>query len=59
MKVWGSAAENGNQATLELRGELEKDKDVTAKLNKGDLDEIFDLAPYTKNVGYVFKRVFG
>lgn len=59
MKVWGSAAENGNQATLELRGELEKDPDVTAKLSKDDLDEIFDLAPYTKNIDFVFKRVFG
>lgn len=59
MRVWGSAADNGNTATLSLRGELEKDSDVTAKLSKADLDEIFDLTPYTKNIDYVFKRVFG
>lgn len=59
MRVWGSAAENGNTATLSLRGELEQDADVAAKLDKAALDEIFDLTPYTKNIDYVFKRVFG
>ena len=59
MKVWGSAAENGNTATLTLRGELENDKDVMNKLSAADLDGIFDLTPYTKNIDYVFKRVFG
>jgi len=59
MRVWGSAAENGNTATLTLRGELEKDAEVSAKLGKAELDEIFDLASYTKNIDYVFKRVFG
>lgn len=59
MKVWGSAAENGNTATLTLRGELENDAEVSAKLDKDALDGIFDLTPYTKNIDYVFKRVFG
>ncbi|MFP4313671.1 MAG: adenylosuccinate lyase [Alphaproteobacteria bacterium] len=59
MKVWGSAAENGNTATLTLRGELENDKDVMSKLGTDDLDGIFDLTPYTTNIDYVFKRVFG
>lgn len=59
MKVWGSAAENGNQATLSLRGELENDAEVAAKLNAEALDAIFDLTPYTRHVDFVLKRVFG
>ncbi|MFN3701178.1 MAG: adenylosuccinate lyase [Alphaproteobacteria bacterium] len=59
MRVWGSAAENGNLATTTLRSELEQDADVSAKLGSADLDDIFDLSPYTKNIDFVFKRVFG
>ena len=59
MKVWGSAAENGNLATTTLRSELENDPEVAEKLNGSDLDEIFDLTPYTKNIDFVFGRVFG
>jgi adenylosuccinate lyase len=51
MKVWDDK--------LQFRDLLEDDKDVTKTLNKKDLDACFDMAPYIKNVGYIFKRVFG
>lgn len=51
MKVW----EGGSQ----FRDLLEEDCEVTDTLSKEDLDACFDMAPYIKNVGYIFKRVFG
>ena len=50
MKVWDKG--------LDFKGLLLADKDVMAKLKPADLEKIFDLAPYLKNVDYIFKRVF-
>src|SRR5438045_3399143 len=38
---------------------LQADKDVTAKLSKAELAELFDLGYHTKHVDTIFKRVFG
>ncbi len=51
MKVW----EQGADFLTELKG----DSDVTAKINAGELDELFDIGYHTKNVNVIFKRVFG
>jgi len=37
---------------------LLKDKDVTARLSKKEIDSCFDLSHHLKNVEYIFKRVF-
>jgi adenylosuccinate lyase len=51
MKVWEQGA-----GFLDL---LKKDKDVTKELSARELDKIFDMEYHTKNVDYIFKRVFG
>ena len=51
MPVWRG---EGDFLTL-----LQADKDVTAKLSKADLAELFDLGYHTKHVDTIFKRVFG
>jgi adenylosuccinate lyase len=38
---------------------LKKDKEVRKYLSAGDLDSIFDLRYYLKNIDYIFERVFG
>ncbi|MGE0238833.1 MAG: adenylosuccinate lyase [Parvibaculaceae bacterium] len=38
---------------------LQADKDVTAKLSKAELAELFDLGYHTRQVDTIFKRVFG
>ena len=38
---------------------LKADKDVTARLSKAELAELFDLGHHTKHVDTIFKRVFG
>jgi adenylosuccinate lyase len=38
---------------------LQADKDVTQKLSKAELAELFDLGYHTKHVDTIFKRVFG
>jgi adenylosuccinate lyase len=38
---------------------LQADKDVTAKLSRTELAELFDLGYHTKHVDTIFKRVFG
>jgi adenylosuccinate lyase len=48
MRVW---AREGTLQDL-----VQKDKNITAKLNKKDINEIFDLNKYLKNVDYIFKR---
>ncbi len=50
MRVWEKGAVFIN--------ELKADKDVTAKLSPKELDEIFDMNYHTKNVDYIFNRVF-
>ena len=51
MKVW----EHGADFLTELGGDAE----VTAKLSKQQLAELFDLGYHTKHVDTIFKRVFG
>jgi adenylosuccinate lyase len=48
MRVW---AREGT-----LKDLVQKDKSITAKLNDKDINEIFDLGKYLKNVDYIFKR---
>ena len=42
-----------------FKGLLAKDKDVKKFLSAGELDRIFELKQYFRNVDYIFKRVFG
>jgi adenylosuccinate lyase len=51
MPVWRG---EGDFLTL-----LQADKDVTARLSKAELAELFDLGYHTKHVDTIFKRVFG
>jgi len=38
---------------------LKKDREVRKYLSAGELDSIFDLRYYLKNIDYIFERVFG
>ena len=38
---------------------VKKDKEITKYLRISEIDSCFDLTYYTKNVGTIFKRVFG
>jgi adenylosuccinate lyase len=38
---------------------LKKDKNVRKLLSVEEINRLFDLAPYLRNVDYIFKRVFG
>ena len=40
-----------------LREQLEAKPEVTAQLSKSELDQIFDLDSYFKNLGEIFERV--
>lgn len=51
MPVW-----RGEGNFLDL---LKADKDVSAKLSAGELEELFDLGYHTKHVDTIFARVFG
>ncbi len=42
-----------------FRDLVKKDKEITQYLKTTDIDDCFDLAYYTKNVGKIFRRVFG
>ena len=53
MQVWES------KGTLKLRDALEKDTQVTEKLDEKDLDALFTYDAYTKNIDTIFNRVFG
>ncbi|MBI4684080.1 MAG: adenylosuccinate lyase [Nitrospirae bacterium] len=50
MKSWKSS--------IEFKALLSKDKDVKRYLKSKELEQIFDLKYYLKNVDYIFKRVF-
>lgn len=50
MKSW--------QSGIEFKKLLSKDKDVKKYLKIKDIEKIFDLKYYFKNVDYIFKRVF-
>lgn len=42
----------------EFKGRLLKDKDIKKRLTSKEIDEIFNLKHYFKNIDYIFKRVF-
>ncbi|MDO9289122.1 MAG: adenylosuccinate lyase [Thermodesulfovibrionales bacterium] len=50
MKSW--------QSGMEFKKLLLKDKDIKKYLKSKDIEKIFDLKYYLKNVDYIFKRVF-
>ena len=37
---------------------LKEDKEIAKHLKPAEIDEMFDLAYHTKNVDYIFDRVF-
>ncbi|MDI6890100.1 MAG: adenylosuccinate lyase [Thermodesulfovibrionales bacterium] len=47
------------KAGIDFKKLLSKDKEVKKYLMAKEIDEIFDLSYYLKNVDYIFKRVFG
>jgi adenylosuccinate lyase len=51
MKSWKTGAQ--------FRTLLLKDKEIRKYLDKKEIENIFDLKYYLKNVNYIFKRVFG
>ncbi len=51
MKSWSKG--------IEFKKLLLKDKDIKKYLKSKDIEKIFDLKYYLKNVDYIFKRVFG
>ncbi len=51
MDVW-------NSEDRDLKSELRSDPEVMKYLSKEDLEELFDISYYTKNIDYIFKRVF-
>jgi adenylosuccinate lyase len=51
MKSWKTGAQ--------FRTLLSKDKETMQYLSKKEIELIFDLSYYLKNVDYIFKRVFG
>ncbi len=57
MKVWEDRS--SGKGTLTLRAMLESDPQITEKLDKAALDEIFDYSAYTKNIPTILDRAFG
>jgi adenylosuccinate lyase len=43
----------------DFRGLLKADKDIRKAMSAFEIDECFSLTYHTKNVDYIFKRVFG
>ncbi|MBI5047590.1 MAG: adenylosuccinate lyase [Deltaproteobacteria bacterium] len=59
MKVWGEIqGARRSQGVKGLKDALLKDRDVTARLSKKEIDACFDISRHVKNVDYIFKRVF-
>jgi len=54
MSVW-----KGGAKAPDFKGQLLQDEEIRKTLSTKEVEECFDLAPYIKNVGYIFKRVFG
>ena len=50
MMVWD---EGGDYADL-----IKRDADITSKLSSDEIERVFDLKHYLRNVGKVFERVF-
>jgi len=56
MAVWEDRS--GGKGSATLRDALESDAEVTSKLDKSALDEIFNYSHYTKNIDLIMKRLF-
>ncbi len=52
MKAWDTEG-------LMFKDALLQDPEVTSRLSKEELDKIFDVNAFLKNVPYIYKRVFG
>jgi adenylosuccinate lyase len=50
MEVW--------EKRVEFIDLLKKDKEVTAQISHSKLDELFDMNYHTKNIDYIFNKVF-
>ncbi len=50
MNVWANLS-------LNLKGELEKDEEVTRVLSQEDLKSIFQIEPYLRNIDFIYKRI--
>ncbi len=48
-----------NRSTKSFRELLKEDREIMQYLSEAEIDECFDLDYYLKNVGKIFKRVFG
>lgn len=55
MRVWDSVS---SDSPLSFREEIEKDGEVMALVTKEELDSVFSFDRFTKNVDYIFGRVF-
>ncbi|MFQ5479653.1 MAG: adenylosuccinate lyase [Thermodesulfobacteriota bacterium] len=53
MSVWQGKAEGAD-----FKGLLLGDEEIKKSLTAAEIEGCFDLAPYIKNVSYIFKRVF-
>ncbi|MBI5327742.1 MAG: adenylosuccinate lyase [Deltaproteobacteria bacterium] len=58
MKVWKEIQGPSGRLAKGLKHALLKDKEVTARLSKKEIEACFDISRYVKNVDYIFKRVF-
>lgn len=54
MRVWKGSDGGADFKTLLLR-----DEEIAEALTPEEIEGCFDIAPYIKNVSYIFKRVFG
>ncbi|MBI1339674.1 adenylosuccinate lyase [bacterium] len=59
MLTWEALRRGARPEEASFRGRLEADPDVTGRLSKRDLDEVFDEAWYVRHVDAIFLRVFG
>jgi len=56
--VQGRAMESWKQK-VPYKDLLKKDKVITKYLSSKDIDKLFDMKFYTRNVNFIYKRVFG
>jgi len=54
MRVW-----KGGAGGVDFKTILLKDEVIGESLTPDEIEACFDIAPYIKNVSYIFKRVFG
>ena len=53
MKIWEEKTQN------DFKTLLIENPEVTAKLSAQQIEEIFDISYHTKNIDYIFSKVFG